>query len=137
NREAYSTHCKEYAEYQKWLKERNPARWKTNKEHGQIFDSKNLMNLVRLIISAERIVKNGTLNIDMTDHRDLLLGIKNGTVDLEVTKDEWLKRADNLKELFAKSDLPDRFEEERLREIELQLRNYKKQYEKPKTFFRR
>jgi len=39
NKDAYSTHCKRYAEYKEWLDNRNEDRFKMNKEHGKQYDS--------------------------------------------------------------------------------------------------
>lgn len=80
NRDAYSVHCKEFREYTQWLKNRNEDRYKVNKGHNQMVDSKNLMHAYRLILAAEEI-KNGTYTVQVKD-RDFLLKIKAGEVNL-------------------------------------------------------
>lgn len=122
NKEAYSTHCKDYAEYQKWLKARNENRYVTNKAHGQTYDGKNILHTVRLIMTAEYIAKNNTLNIDMTENRDFLLSIKKGLVNLQEVTDEWSTRAEQIDDLFAASTLPEALPENFIKELELKIR---------------
>ncbi len=40
NLDAYSTYCKDYREYWKWVSERNEDRYNVNQNHGQNYDSK-------------------------------------------------------------------------------------------------
>lgn len=108
NREQYSIHCREYKEYQNWLQNRNEHRVATNKQHGQQFDSKNVLHLVRLINEAEEIATKKTVIVDRTFERDYLLSIKNGEVDLKLLIDQYEEKSLKLKELFDNSDLPDK-----------------------------
>ena len=127
NREAYSVHCREYKEYQKWLKERNEDRVAVNEKHGQQFDSKNIMHLVRLINEAEDIAINKNIIVDRSFERDYLLSIKQGKVDLKDLINQYEEKSNNLKELFDKSNLPDKCELN-LNELEYKLRDYDKRY---------
>lgn len=77
NLDAYSTYCKDYREYWKWVSERNEARYNVNKNHGQNYDSKNMMHTIRLLQSCEQIFKTNSLNIHV-ENRDELLDIKAG-----------------------------------------------------------
>lgn len=122
NREDYSVHCKDYKEYQKWIQERDTNRYVTNKKHGQTLDGKNILHTVRLIMTAEYIAKNGTLDIDMSENRDFLLRIKKGDVNLQQVTDEWSDRAEKIDELFLKSNLPDELPENYINELELKIR---------------
>lgn len=108
NREHYSVHAREFKEYQEWLKNRNEDRVATNKKHGQEFDSKNVLHLVRLINEAEEIATKKTIIVDRTFERDYLLSIKNGEVDLKLLIDQYEEKSLKLKELFDNSDLPDK-----------------------------
>lgn len=122
NREAYSTHSKEYREYQDWVKKRNPNRYLTNKQHKQDYDSKNIMHLVRLLKTAEEIPTQGKINVDRTSNRDYLLSIKNGTIDLSDVIKGVQGKVDKIIELFEVSDLPNEVDLEYLRNLELELR---------------
>lgn len=124
NREAYSTHCKDYNLYKKWLRDRNENRVATNKKHGQDYDSKNLLHLVRLIMTAQEIPLENTIKVDRTKNREYLLSIKRGEVDLEDIIKEWTEKVDNLKELYDKSKLKDEVNRDFICNLELKLRNY-------------
>lgn len=122
NREAYSTHCKEYKEYTDWLKNRNETRTATNKKHGQQLDSKNLLHLVRLIMTAQEIPLENTINVDRAKNRDYLLSIKRGDVDLKEVIEEWTQKTKNLEILYKNSNLPDKVEIEYTKNLELKIR---------------
>lgn len=91
NLDAYSTYCKDYREYWKWVAERNEDRYNVNRNHGQNYDSKNMMHTIRLLQSCEQIFKTGTLNIRV-ENRDELLDIKAGNWPYEAV----MKKAEDL-----------------------------------------
>lgn len=77
NQEAYTAHCKRYAEYWEWVEKRNEQRYKGNQEHGKGYDAKNMMHTIRLLQSAKALFESGTLNV-ACPNRDELLSIKRG-----------------------------------------------------------
>lgn len=123
NREEYSSHCKEYREYEQWLKNRNENRVATNKKHGQQLDGKNLLHTVRLIMTAQEIPTENKINVDRTENREYLLSIKKGEVDLKSIMEEWGKKADELEELYVNSSLKEEVNKEFISNLELKLRN--------------
>ncbi|AZA51057.1 nucleotidyltransferase [Chryseobacterium carnipullorum] len=106
NLDAYSTYCKDYKEYWKWVSERNEDRYNVNQEHGQNYDSKNMMHTIRLLQSCEQIFKTNSLNIRV-ENRDELLDIKAGNWSYEAV----MQKAENLIESIelhhSVSTLPD------------------------------
>lgn len=106
NLEGYSKYCKDYKEYWDWIEMRNEDRYNTNQQHGKNYDSKNMMHTIRLLQTAEQILKTGTLNIRV-NNREQLLSIKAGEMDF----DELLQMAENLLESIErwheKSNLPE------------------------------
>lgn len=122
NREQYSIHCREYKEYQEWLSKRNEERVAVNKEHGQEYDSKNIMHLVRLMNEAEDIAIKKEIIVNRSFERDYLLSIKRGDQDLKELINQSEERADNLKELFGTSTLVDKCEIN-LNKLEFDLRH--------------
>ena len=122
NREAYSTHCSQYKEYQAWLINRNPVRTATNKKHGQSFDGKNIMHTVRLIMTAMEIPTQKRINVSRLDEREYLLKIKNGEVNLKNIIEEWSLKADDMKKLYDESNLPDNVDKQEIKKIELWIR---------------
>ena len=111
NADGYSAHCRHFAEYQQWARERNPARYASTQAHGQGYDAKNLMHTIRLLETARDLARDGTLRV-RRDNRDELLAIKRGAF----TYDALLARAEALMAesavLFAQSALPDAVDKE-------------------------
>jgi hypothetical protein len=91
NLDAYSTYCKDYREYWKWVSERNEDRYHVNQNHGQNYDSKNMMHTIRLLQSCEQIFKTNSLHIRV-ENRDELLDIKAGNWSYE----QVMKKAESL-----------------------------------------
>ena len=106
NADGYSAHCRHFAEYQQWTRERNPVRYASTQAHGQGYDAKNLMHTIRLLETARDLARDGALRV-RRDNRDELLAIKRGAF----TYDALLARAEALMTesaaLFAASALPD------------------------------
>lgn len=106
NLDAYSTYCKDYREYWKWVSERNEDRYNVNQNHGQNYDSKNMMHTIRLLQSCEQIFKTNSLNIRV-ENRDELLDIKAGNCSY----DDVMKKAEGLIQSIeyyhSKSTLPE------------------------------
>jgi uncharacterized protein len=91
NQDGYSKYCKEYKEYWDWIEKRNDDRYNTNQQHGKNYDSKNMMHTIRLLQTAEQILKTGQLNIRVSN-REELLEIKAGNREY----DDLLEMADGL-----------------------------------------
>lgn len=115
NRESYSTHCREYREYEKWLENRNEERVATNKQHGQQLDSKNILHLYRLMLTARDIVLKNTIVVNRSEDREKLLAIKRGDLDLNLIIKEAEDILKETQSLFEKSNLPE--------EVKLNLNN--------------
>lgn len=107
NIEAYQVHCKEYASYQTWLKERNVARYVDFENHGQLIDGKNMLHCVRLLDMAKEIAKNGELTV-RRPNADYLLSIRRGEVNLQSIIDKCEDDIVELDELYEKCSLPDK-----------------------------
>lgn len=82
NQEAYTAHCKRYAEYWSWVEKRNEKRYKGNQEHGKGFDAKNMMHTIRLLQQAKELFESGRLNV-VSKNREELLAIKRGDKDYD------------------------------------------------------
>ncbi len=91
NLDAYSTYCKDYRKYWKWVSERNEDRYNVNQNHGHNYDSKNIMHTIRLLQTCEQIFKTNSLNIRVKN-RDELLDIKAGNWSYE----QVMKKAEGL-----------------------------------------
>ncbi|MEO8406015.1 MAG: nucleotidyltransferase domain-containing protein [Chitinophagaceae bacterium] len=106
NRDGYSVYCKKYREYWDWVEKRNEDRYLTTMSHGKNYDSKNMMHVFRLLMMAEEIATEGSINVFRKD-RNFLLDIKQGLYEYEdlVAKAEVIKN--RLPDLYSKSNLPE------------------------------
>ena len=105
NKDAYTTHCKDYREYQEWLENRNETRYVETQEHGQRIDGKNMMHCIRLIRMAQEIGRGDGIIVRRPDAQELL-AIRRGEVDLEeliAMADQAIEEMDSI---FDNSDLP-------------------------------
>lgn len=106
NLDTYSTYCKDYKEYWKWVSERNEDRYNVNQEHGQNYDSKNMMHTIRLLQSCEHIFKTNSLNIRV-HNREELLGIKAGSWSYEAVMQKAEDLIKSIELHHAASTLPE------------------------------
>lgn len=107
NKDEYSTHCKEYREYQDWLKARNTQRYVDIQGHGQKIDGKNLLHCYRLLETGIEIAMDKTINV-RRPNAGFLIEIRKGKHDLEKLLEEAEVKIQQLDEAFAKSELPDK-----------------------------
>ena len=75
NQDGYSTHCRQYAEYQTWVKERNQKRYESNLEKS--YDSKNMMHCFRLMHLAGEIAEGKGMILQRTWDRQFLMDVRN------------------------------------------------------------
>lgn len=127
NKDGYSVHCKEYASYETWLKERNEQRYIDVEGHGQRIDGKNMLHCTRLLDVATEIALNKELKV-RRPNRDYLISIRKGKVSLEELLANSNKKISELDELFNKSGLPDKADKEFWKNLVIELR--RKEYKK-------
>lgn len=121
NKDAYSTHCKEYREYQEWLEKRNTTRYVETKNHKRRIDGKNLLHCRRLVDMAIEIATEGTINV-RRPNADYLLQIRRGEVDLEKIIADTEADIATLNEVYEKSNLPAEVSPEFVNELLLEVR---------------
>lgn len=128
NLDAYSTYCKDYREYWKWVTERNEDRYNVNQQHGQNYDSKNMMHTIRLLQSCEHIFKTNSLQIRVNNRKELL-DIKAGNWSYENLMQKAEDLITSIEYYHPASDLPDypdvKKTEKTLVEVREKLYNYK------------
>ena len=105
DRDAYSTHCKDYREYQTWIKERNPIRYRDNLKGEQGYDKKNMMHCVRLLNTAKDIA-DGKGVIVRRPEREELLAIRNDDVPYQDLLDKAESMVYEIGDAFDRSGLP-------------------------------
>ena len=121
NLDAYSTYCKEYREYWKWVSERNEDRYNVNQNHGQNYDSKNMMHTIRLLESCEQIFKTNSLNIRV-ENREELLDIKAGNWSYENVMQKAESLIKSIENYHSTSTLPDFPDLEKTTKILVEIR---------------
>lgn len=106
NKDAYTSSCKDFKEYQEWVKNRNMTRWTDVKEHGQQIDGKNLMHCKRLIDMSLEIAEGKGVITRRPDAAELLK-IRRGEISLEKLLTDSESKMEKMDELFEKSNLPE------------------------------
>jgi uncharacterized protein len=121
NSEGYSSHCKDYLQYENWLKTRNTQRYVDIQNHQQQIDGKNLLHCRRLLDMAKEIATQNTIIVRRENAQELLK-IRKGEIDLN----EFLEKAEaeinELKSLFENSNLPESVDHDFVNDLLLQLR---------------
>jgi hypothetical protein len=121
NKDAYSQHCKDYKEYLEWLEKRNEQRYVDTQKHGQQIDGKNMLHCVRLLNMANEIGQEKGLIIKRKNAKDLL-EIRKGKMDLQNIIDMTDDIIDNMDKVYAKSNLPDKVEDNLINELLIKIR---------------
>jgi len=123
NKDAYSTHCKRYNEYQTWLSKRNPDRVKMNKDHGKNYDSKNMMHTFRLLNVALEIPKIKSINVRRSDEEiKTLMEIRRGEYEYDKLVEEAEAMIEKLDKVYDECDLPKDIDQELLDDLLLKIR---------------
>lgn len=110
NKEAYQAHCKDYKEYNEWLRNRNVQRYIDVENHGQKIDGKNMLHCIRLIDTAIDIAEWGEL-IVRRPNAQFLKDIRNGKMDLNKILEYAEARIVEMDAAFKQSTLPEKFDE--------------------------
>lgn len=122
NKDAYSTHCKRYAEYKEWLDNRNEDRFKMNKEHGKQYDSKNMMHTFRLLNMAHEIAEGKIIVRRSPGEIETLLKIRTGAIEYDMLIEEAEALIADLDETFDNSKLPDKVDGEFVNNLLITIR---------------
>lgn len=121
DRNAYSTHCKDYREYQEWLKKRNPLRYEDNGKVDNLFDTKNLSHCVRLLYTVKDIALGKGLILRRPE-RQQLIDIRNGLCTYEQIIELATSLEEEVKQLFETSTLPRSVNQKYIQDLLLKIR---------------
>ena len=107
---------RQHREYWEWKRNRNESRW-IQQERGELdFDAKNMMHLMRMLISGENIVQHGEPIVRFTGEKlEMLLAIRRGEWSFE----KILECAERIKARIeaGKNRLPKDVDEEKINEL--------------------
>lgn len=121
NKEGYSSHCKDYVEYETWLKNRNVQRYVDIQNHQQQIDGKNLLHCRRLLDMAKEIATEKTINVRRKNAQDLLK-IRRGEINLAEFMQTAEEEITELTKLFEESDLPNEVDADFVNTLLLEVR---------------
>ncbi len=122
NKEGYSSHCRDFIEYDTWLKNRNVQRYVDIANHQQQIDGKNLLHCRRLLDMATEIATQNTVIVRRPNAQELLK-IRRGEIDLAAFMERVEIEIEQLTQLFEASNLPDDIETDFVNELLLEVRN--------------
>ena len=71
------------------------------------YKPKHAMHLVRLLHSGIAVLETGEILVEVGEHREALLGIRNGELSFEEVKHRALQLLDRFQEAFERTTLPD------------------------------
>ena len=103
NQSGYSSHCRQYVEYQTWLKERNPKRYESNLDKN--YDSKNIMHCFRLMHMASEVAEGKGMNLQRTWDRQFLMDVRNHKFDYEEIIERLEEEKMHMNQLMKKSTI--------------------------------
>ena len=120
NASGYSSHCQRYAEYQQWVKNRNPKRYESNLDKN--YDSKNMMHCFRMIHMAQEIAEGKGIILERTWDRDFLMDVRNHKYEY----DEIISMLENDKNLMeqavTQSTIPEKINSDFVNELMVEIR---------------
>ncbi len=119
--DGFQKHCREYNQYQTWLKERNEERYVDVNNHNQKIDGKNIMHCVRLMETAKDIVEKGDLIVERPNAKELLK-IRQGYYNLQELIDKLNKYFREIEQLFDNSNLPDSIDKNLINTLLIDIR---------------
>lgn len=120
NRDAYSQHCRSYADYQRWVKERNPVRYEANLDKN--YDSKNMMHMFRLVHMASEIAEGRGIILERTYDRQFLMDVRNHRYEYEELMAKLEEETARMNDLMAHSTIPDKIDSDFVNSLLIEIR---------------
>lgn len=101
NEQAFNAAKKQHHEYWQWRRNRNESRWIAQERGEMDYDSKNMMHLVRILMSGENIVKTGNPLVRVEGEKlETLFAIRRG----EWTFEQIMAFAEEIQKSIQNSD---------------------------------
>lgn len=121
NKNAFSSHCKDYKEYKDWEKNRNPVRYLQNK--GKQFDRKNVAHAIRLMHMGIEIARGEGVKVDRTNiDRDFIMNIRNGDSSYEDIISYLEDKKIEMEDAMTSSTLPEKIDIEKINDLLIEIR---------------
>jgi predicted nucleotidyltransferase len=120
DRNAYSTHCKDFREYTEWLSKRNTQRYTW--DQGKIsYDLKNIMHCRRLLNVALEIAEKGTFTVLRPEAKDLI-EIRRGNIKIEDIMKGLEDDKNKILKFFEFSKLPEKIDQKLIEDYLIKMR---------------
>ncbi len=120
NQSGYSAHCRQYAEYQEWVKNRNPKRYESNLNKN--YDSKNMMHCFRMIHMACEIAEGQGLILKRTWDRDFLMDVRNHKYEYDELIERLEADQERMNQLMAGSTIKEKVDTVFVNELIVEIR---------------
>jgi len=127
NQSGYSAHCRLYAEYQTWVKERNPKRYESNLD--KTYDSKNMMHCFRLMHMAAEIAEGKGMILERTWDRQFLMDVRNHKFEYEDILERLEEDKNRMNQLMDKSTIREKIDIDFVNELMIEIRKLQLRYE--------
>jgi hypothetical protein len=106
NKDAYTTHCKDYRNQKEWEAKRNPVRYESNL--GKSYDAKNMCECIRLVRTCTEIANGETYNVNRAGiDADFLLKIRAHEYEYDELMDIATADIEKMDTAIANSVIPD------------------------------
>ena len=120
NQDGYSTHCRQYAEYQDWVKKRNPKRYESNLDKN--YDSKNMMHCFRLMHTAAEIAEGKGMILQRTWDRQFLLDVRNHKFEYEEIVEKLEEDKERMNRLMEQSTIREKIDTSLVNDLMIEIR---------------
>jgi len=120
NQSGYSSHCRLYAEYQTWVKERNQKRYESNLE--KTYDSKNMMHCFRLMHMAGEIAEGKGMILQRTWDRQFLMDVRNHKFEYEEIIALLEEEKDRMNQLMEQSAIREKIDTAFVNQLMIDIR---------------
>ena len=122
NKNAYSSHCKAFKEYDEWVKKRNPKRYESNLNKN--YDSKNMMHCMRLMSLGQEIAEGRGIILDRRESgdRDFLLDIRNHKFEYDELMDMVNKKQRAMEIAIQNSSLKEHIDRNLVNDLLIDIR---------------
>ena len=120
NKDGYTAHCRQYKEYQEWVKNRNPKRYEANLDKN--YDAKNMMHCFRLIHMAGEIAQGKSLILRRTWDHDFLMDVRNHNFEYDTVIAMLEEEKEYMNELMAESTIPEKIDREFINNLMVEIR---------------
>lgn len=121
NQSGYSVHCRQYAEYQTWVKERNPKRYESNLDKS--YDSKNMMHCFRMIHMACEIAEGKGVILQRTWDREFLMNVRNHKFEYDEIIHLLEGEKERMNQLMEQSTIRERIDADFVNQLMIDIRN--------------